>query len=228
MSYISLAQDNNQLEAKIKITKSETALKIYATAKNNTNDKLKNLTYEIHSFSRSTSKNLSNSTQKGVFTISPKETKVLSMQWLNLKKDISVNIYLYIKRKDLVIVQDSISIKQPNNYSDNIISTKDSPFIQRNIIITNNTISANGNNFCNYLFQIFQSKYIYPFSVKVTEKKKKNGKGSEIHIFVNEDEFVYKFRTLNRKSYLYAAAQESYKKLKKHHLDNMLLVKNSD
>lgn len=63
-----------------------------------------------------------------------------------------------------------------------------------------------------------QDKSIFPSDIIISEKISSDNRNSEISVHAN-NELVYKFRTLAKKDYLYAAAQESIKRLKKFYLN---------
>lgn len=72
-------------------------------------------------------------------------------------------------------------------------------------------------DFFNEISQISKTKYAS--DVTITEKYRDNSQHTEISI-VSNDRLIYKFRTLAKNEYLYAAAQESVKRLKKFYLSS--------
>lgn len=93
---------------------------------------------------------------------------------------------------------------------------------------TNETIIRNANlelenNFYKLFHQFNQSnEVVYPFAVSITERFIGTSLCPEICIHV-KDHLVYKFKLLPNDSYLYAAVQESNKRLKEYYLDNKQL-----
>ncbi len=79
------------------------------------------------------------------------------------------------------------------------------------------------NNFCDLFSQYNQSNGVtYPFAINIIEIFEGDSRFPEICILVNNN-IIYKFRSLAKDAYLYAAVQESNKRLNKYHLDNKQL-----
>ncbi len=96
-------------------------------------------------------------------------------------------------------------------------------FQKINEAIVSKTTSKLGNNFCKLFCKFNQSNEVsYPFAVSIIEKFVKGNKCPEICIFANNN-IVYKFRSLAKDTYLYAAVQESNKRLKAFQLSNKQL-----
>lgn len=86
--------------------------------------------------------------------------------------------------------------------------------------IINHVTSNSGKDFFDFFNQLNELyETTYPSDVTIIEKHSFDNQNTEIIIHSN-DKLVYKFRTLAKKDYLYAAAQESVKRLQKFYLKN--------
>lgn len=86
--------------------------------------------------------------------------------------------------------------------------------------IINNITSNSGKDFFDFFNQINKlNETRYASDITISENYRPDSQNTEISILSN-DKLIYKFRTLAKKGYLYAAAQESVKRLKKFYLIN--------
>lgn len=86
--------------------------------------------------------------------------------------------------------------------------------------ILKNTSSPKINDFSNLFKQFNLNNDIsYPFEVNIVDVTLDDAKSPEICIVVDSN-VVYKFRLLSKQSYLYAAVQESNKRLNQYFIDN--------
>ena len=205
------AQIDYGIKAKINILETDGNLSFNAQVKSNSNNKINGLIYKLILVKESTDNNYSKVQQSNTFTIAPNEQLLLAKQTLNTNAKTSVSIYLYIFKNNEIIATDSIDY---NTFSKQENSRKKEPLNSEfTCAIVNNTFSQRGNDFCEFFTQVNQQKKAtYPFVVEIKEKNRKGTNLVEIFILV-EDQVVYKFKTLENPTYLFAAAQESNKRL---------------
>lgn len=113
------------------------------------------------------------------------------------------------------VVLDGIEIKLRKR---NVKKTR-----KTNEAIVTNTSLNRVSDFSNLLRQFNQKNRItYPFEINIVDVSVVDAKCPEICIVVDSN-VVYKFRLLSKHSYLYAAVQESNKRLNQYLLDNKQL-----
>ena len=216
LSFASKAQSTNIL-AKIKTNIENDNIYIYATAQSNSEIEFNNLTFELISINKTINRNFSKNKQSGKFSIMPGSFLTFSKQKISIDRQSSISILLNIIKEDHIISSDYINIEN------GLISTQTTAInkIKKNSkLINKNVFSKQASDFCMFLKQINSSKTAnFPFVVEIKEMQKLGTQINEIFILVNGKE-VYKFRTLEKLSYLYAAAQETNKRLDKYTLNN--------
>jgi len=211
------AQIDYGIQAEISILKSDQGVSINAIVKSNSNEKMSNLVYKFVSIKKSLNNNFSKNQQSGKFTILPGEQLILSKQKLNIDQKGSMAISLYILKNNVIIASDYVNTNKSNTSNKTTIRK-----IDVNKEIVNNTFSQLGNDFCCFFYKINGlKKSTYPFEVEIKEKIKMGTNLVEIYILVDND-VVYKFITLEKPKYLYAAAQESNKRLDEYYLNRLL------
>lgn len=212
------AQFEDEVRAIIKIEKSDISLDIYAYVENQTDKTIDNLNYSLFSLKETTTKNQSQNKQSGGFTLLPKEVKILSKQSLSDDEDSIVSINLSIKKGLEEIATDILQIGEKdlilrNNSGKNTSTNNVKDVISRNIT------TSIGKDFFKYFNQISGlNKNMYSKDVVISENYSLESKNTEISVHSN-NRLIYKFRTLAKKDYLYAAAQESIKRLKKFYIN---------
>lgn len=118
---------------------------------------------------------------------------------------------------NFVIKLDEIEIILTKNKKNETESTK------TNNAVASNTISELEDAFCKLFRQFNQSnKVMYPFAVSITKRFIGDSKCPEICIKVDNN-LVYTFKLIPNDSYLYAAVQESNKRLKEYYSRNKQL-----
>lgn len=97
-------------------------------------------------------------------------------------------------------------------------SQENEAYMRQDKIVSNIT-SNSGKDFSYFFNQInLLSNTTYSSDVTISENYRNDNKSTEISIH-SKSRLIYKFRTLEKKDYLYAAAQESIKRLKMFYLD---------
>ncbi len=134
---------------------------------------------------------------------------VISTERLNLN-EISTT-------EKFAVVLDEIEIKLKTR-NRNVKKTR-----KTNEAIVNNT-SLNGVSDFSNLFRQFNqiNRITYPFEINIVDVSVEDERCPEICIVVDSN-VVYKFRLLSKYSYLYAAVQESNRRLNQYLLDNKQL-----
>lgn len=93
------------------------------------------------------------------------------------------------------------------------------PLVTQNDKIVSNVTTNSGKDFFNFFNQInLLSDTIYTSDVTISEKHRDNSRHTEISIH-SDSRLIYKFRTIAKKDYLFAAAQETIKRLKLFYTD---------
>lgn len=211
------AQIDYGIQAEISISKDNNGVNINAVVKSNSKTKISDLVYKFVSIKKSLNKNFSKNQQSGKFTILPGEKLVLSKQKLNIDQKGSIAISLYILKDNVIIASDYVNTNETKTSNKTTIRKFDI-----NNEIVNNTFSQLGKDFCCFFYKINGlKKSTYPFEVEIKEKIKIGTNLVEIYILV-DTEVVYKFITLEKPKYLYAAAQESNKRLDEYYLNRLL------
>lgn len=216
ISFTFHAQNDTDVQAKIKIDKSDTRLDIYAYVENRTDQKIENLNYSLLSLKETTTKNYSQNKQSGSFTLLPNETKLLSKQSFNKGEESSISVNLLIKKG---LDQVAIDVVQINDSNKNMNQRSAVQMLSDENKIVKRTTTKHGKFFIVFFNEINKnSKTIFPSEVIISEKICSDNRNTEISVHTN-DYLIYSFRAIPKKDYLYAAAQESVKRLKKFYLN---------
>ena len=213
-----LLQAQNAKSVQAKIERTDSSIHVLACTENKSDNEQEQLNHTLLSTKDSPDKNYSKNQQSGMFSLLPNETKLLSKQSFNKDYESSLSVNLSIKNGSDEIAMDVV---QKDENSD-IINQKPTSQISigtSKVQIVKNTKTNHGEYFLVFLNEINKrDKTIFPSDVIISEKISSDNRNSEISVHTN-NELVYKFRTLAKKDYLYAAAQESIKRLKKFYLN---------
>ncbi len=206
--YNSYAQDEQDIQAKIKIAQSDNLVSIYANAINNTDTYQVELNYSFLVLKESSSGNLSKNSQSGPFSLIPGEEKTLSKQKINLDPDSKLNIYLFIRKKGAVLSKDTIVITDniQKKYTNTSINERE---IVLSGLIIDNVLTKPGKDFYDY-FSLFNrtNGESYPFVIVIEEKPNIGGRNSQISINV-DDEIIFQFVTQPNDEFLQEAAKQA-------------------
>ncbi len=133
---------------------------------------------------------------------------IISTVSLNYIENSTDNFIVVLDEVEIILKNSKKSIKKEQNTNKKIIG---------------NTISKLGNNFCDLFSQYNQSNGVtYPFAINIIEIFEGDSRFPEICILANNN-IIYKFRSLPKDAYLYAAVQESNKRLKEYLLSSKQL-----
>lgn len=92
-------------------------------------------------------------------------------------------------------------------------TVKKSSSNRANWTIVNSLETSQGEDFFNFFIELSKvNNTTYPLDLVILENYRESSYNTEISIFTGA-KLLYKFRTLENKEYLYAAAQESIKRL---------------
>lgn len=220
----SSAQNEKNVQAKIKIVQADNLVSIYATALNNSTTLQDNLSYSILSLKKGPSGNMSKNAQSGAFSLMPNENKTLSSQKVNIDPNGKIDIYLFIKRDDKVISKDTLSLGVLNKKYDN--KPLQEAKIEISGLIIENVMTKPGRDFYDFFSQSNRTNQIsYPFVIVINEKPALGGRNSEITILVN-DEVVFRFNTQPKEEYLKMAVYQANRAIYNYNVKRKLLYKN--
>lgn len=205
----SFAQNEKDIQAKIKIVQTDNLVSIMGTAINKSNTFYTELEYSILTLKEDSSGNLSKNSQSGIFSIMSNETKKLSTQKLNIGIEGKIDIFLFIRKNEKVISKDKVSVGAISE------QYKNTPIQENNIVISGliieNVLTKPGRDFYELFNQTNRINQIsYPFVILINEKPSLGGRNSIIDIQVN-DEIVFRFKTDPKEDYLARAVEQANK-----------------
>jgi hypothetical protein len=224
VSFASFAQNEKDVQAKIKVVQTDNIVSIYATAVNHTDNIQDNLSYSLLALKKAANGNLSKNTQSGAFILMPNESKTLSLQKLNIDPNGKINVFLFIRSNDKLLSKDTLVIGTLEKKFDN------KPIDERNIeisgLIIENVLTKPGKDFYEMFSQINRSNGIsYPFVITINEKPALGGRNSEISILIN-DNIIFKFNSQPNEEFLKNAAQQANRKIYSYYTKRSILYKN--
>lgn len=219
----SFAQDEKDIQAKIKMVQTDNLVSIFATVSNNTQTFQSELDYTLLSLTEGANGKLSKDSQSGEFTLKPTESIVLSSQKSNIDRHGKLKIFLFIRQKGALVSKDTLYVAsiQDKFKNKNIIEEQ----IVISGLIVENVMTKPGKDFYELFTQIARMNNInYPFVIVVNEKPNLGGRNSEISLLVKEEE-VFKFVTQPKEEYLQMAAKQANKALYQYNLKRQKLYK---
>ncbi len=220
----SFAQNNKEIQAKIKITQADSFISIFPTAYNSSGTLQNNLSYSILALKKSATGTMSKNSQSGVFSLLPGETKTLSSQKVNIDENGSIQIYLFIRKDDKVIAKDTLHVGAIENKFKNT-PLQETSFEIAGLIIEN-VLTKPGKDFYEFFSQINRSNGIsYPFVIVINEKPSLGGRNSVIDILI-DDVTIFKFNTQPKEEYLQMAAKQANKEIYTYYSKRKMLYKN--
>jgi len=219
----SIAQNEKNIQAKIKIVQADNLVSIYATALNNSTTLQNDLSYNILALKKGATGNMSKNSQSGAFDLMPNENKTLSSQKINIDPNGKLEIYLFIKKDGHVISKDTLSLGALNKKFEN------TPIQETQIEITGliieNVMTKPGRDFYDFFSQSNRTNNLnYPFVIVINEKPALGGRNSEISILVN-DETVFRFNTQPKEEYLQMAVHQANRAIYSYHTKRKMLYK---
>lgn len=218
LPFILQAQNAKSVLAKIEIERTDNSIHVLAYAENKTDSNQEQLNYALLSIKDSPDNNFSKNQQSGIFSLLPNETKLLSKQSFNKDEKISLSVNLSINNGSDEIAMDVVQIGENSNNT-NQKSTSQISIGTSKVQIIKNTRTKHGKYFSVFFNEINkEDKTIFLSDVIISEKINSSNRSTEISVHSN-NQLIYKFRTIAKKDYLYAAAQETIKRLKKFYLN---------
>lgn len=122
-------------------------------------------------------------------------------------------IPLSLQAQDAAHEFENVVLQIGDDRNTSVNNSKTYPNEKIGVILANNITSNSGKDFFNFFTEINQLKeIIYPSDVTISEKYR-SGHTTEISVHF-DNKLIYSFRVLEKKDYLYAAAQESVSRLK--------------
>ena len=220
----SFAQNEKEIQAKIKITQADSFISIFPTAYNSSKTLQNNLSYSILALKKSAAGNMSKNSQSGVFSLMPSETKTLSTQKINIDENGSIQIYLFIRKDDKVVAKDTLHVGAIEK------KFKNTPLQETNFeiagLIIENVLTKPGKDFYEFFSQINRSNGIsYPFVIVINEKPSLGGRNSVIDILI-DDVTIFKFNTQPKEEYLQMAAKQANREIYTYYSKRKMLYKN--
>jgi hypothetical protein len=106
---ISLAQ-TGKVYGKINMIKEDNFITLKAQVENRSIIHKDQLSYNLVALIKGVNGNYSNNNQSGKFSLKPQEEKEVSVIRINLNREEELRVYLFVKKKDVLISKDSLFI----------------------------------------------------------------------------------------------------------------------
>jgi hypothetical protein len=215
--------EKDSVQAKIKFTKKDNFIEVFAEAINLSKTIQDELNYSLLLLKKNASGNLSKNLQSGEFSLMVDEVKLLSKQQFNMTDNDEIKAFLFIRKQKKVISKDTLTILSfDEKYSNKPLEENN---LELSGLIVENVMTKLGKDFYDFFSQINQlTNTSYPFIIIINEKPAIGGRNSEITILIN-DEIIYKFRTQPKEEYLYNNALEANKRIYNYNIKRKILRK---
>lgn len=187
------AQENETANAKILVFQNDIFVKVDAIIENTDliyDDELNYLLVIL--IKNPNSNKVEKHEQKGEFTVTPNEKKVLTTLELNIESNQELTVFLYIKIKerlissDVKVINEVVSELETNKLEEDEIEIKG--------LVVENVKTVIGKNFYDVFYQKYSSTGVqYPFVIDINEKPFIGGRGSLISIDVGDDN-IFEFQ----------------------------------
>jgi len=184
-----------------------------------------NLDYNLVALKKSSLGNYSSNRQSGEFSLKPHESKNVSEIRLSIEADEEIQIYLFIKHEDILVVRDSLLVLPPNRIQAKKEVVKETEFELKGIVIED-VMTKIGKDFHDYFYQGYSTSGVqYPFIIKIKEKPY-FGRSSIVTIEV-DDRKIFEFMTKPDEEFLKGAVKQSLQNLSQYAKQRKFLFKNS-
>lgn len=183
------------------------------------------LFYNLVALKKSSSGNYSNNKQSGEFSLAPQESKNVSEIRISIEKEEQIQVYLFIKHKEVLVSRDSVLIipQQERQIEKEVI--KEEEFVLRGIVI-DEVITKMGKDFHDYFYQGYRASGVqHPFII-VLKEKPYFGRSSIVTVEV-EDRKIFEFMTKPDEEFLKSAVRQSLQNLNQYARQRKLLYKNN-
>jgi len=183
------------------------------------------LFYNLVALKQSSSGNYSSNKQSGEFSLEPQESKSVSEIRLSIAKDEQIQVYLFIKHKDVLVSRDSILIIPQEEQQTEKKVVKEEDFVLKGIVI-DEVITKIGKDFHDYFYQEYRASGVqHPFIIIIKEKPY-FGRSSIVSVEV-EDRRIFEFMTKPDEEFLKSAARQALQNLNQYARQRKLLYKNN-
>lgn len=211
------------VRAKIVAKVADNLIDAKAVAQNNEATIKDDYSYVLFSLKRGVQGNYAQNSQSGQFSLEPGEEKALASLEINIQKEEECKIFLFIRKDDVLISKDSITIyaaeKEKNN---EVISESD---FEIKGIVVEDVITKIGKDFHDYFYQAYSnSGNQYPFIINIKEKPY-FGRSSIITIEI-EDQNIFEFLAKPDEDFLRSAVTTALKNINQYSIQRKLLYKN--
>ena len=212
------------VRAKIVAKVADNLIDAKAIAQNNEATIKDDYSYLLFSLKKGAQGNYAKNSQSGQFSLEPGEERELASLKINIQKEEECKIFLYIRKENVLISKDSITIYAAEKEKKNEIIAE-SDFEIKGIVVED-VLTKIGKDFHDYFYQAYSnSGDQYPFIINIKEKPY-FGRSSIITIEI-EDQIIFEFFTKPDEEFLREAVKSSLQNIKQYSLQRKLLYKNS-
>lgn len=204
---------NKEVKAKIETTEIENMLSVTGTAENIT-DVHKSMRYRLTVIKKNKrSKNLSNNSQDGRFTLEPNEKKVLSKTQVNIsKEDETIVLLLLYDENDNIIGKDRIVVGEEDK------ADQPADGLELTGIVSDETKTKFGKEFYDYFYGKYQEKKLNARKIVKVEEELSFGRTTRIKVVIDND-LINEFVSRPDEDFLVYMADESIARLIKYFQD---------
>lgn len=204
---------NKEVKAKIETTEFENMLSVTGTAENVT-DVHKSMRYRLTVIKKNKrSKNLSNNSQDGRFTLAPNEKKMLSKTQVNItKEDETILLLLLYDENDKIIGKDRIVVGEEDK------ADRPADGLELTGIVSDETKTKFGKEFYDYFYGKYQEKKLNARKIVKVEEELSFGRTTRIRVVIDND-LINEFVSRPDEDFLVYMAEESIARLIKYFQD---------
>lgn len=211
------------VRAKIVANVADNLIDAKAVAQNNEATIKDDYSYVLFSLKKGAQGNYAQNSQSGQFSLEPGEEKALASLKINIQKEEECKIFLFIRKDDVLISKDSITIYAAEKEKNNEVIAE-SDFEIKGIVVED-VITKIGKDFHDYFYQEYSnSGNQYPFIINIKEKPY-FGRSSIITIEI-EDQNIFEFLAKPDEDFLRSAVTTALKNINQYSIQRKLLYKN--
>jgi hypothetical protein len=215
------SQISEYVKGKINVVKQDNFVVLKAQVENEELLFKNDLFYNLVALKKGSSGNYSSNNESGEFSLDPNESKNLSTIRLNIEKNEQIQVYLFIKHKDVLVSRDSVLIMPTEQKKIEKKDFKEEEFILKGIVI-DEVITKIGKDFHDYFYQSYRASGVqHPFIITLKEKPY-FGRSSIITILVEETK-IFEFMTKPDEEFLKIAVMQSLQNLNTYAIQRKLL-----
>ncbi len=202
-------QQREVVSAKLRVHSADNLFDIEGIVINKTLTYQSEYSYLLFVLKKGSEGNYSKNSQSGEFSLAPEEKKSLATLKINVDKGENCKAYLFIRKNDVLVVKDSVSI----DLKDKELGESDRGIDESEIgikgLVVEDTKTKPGRDFYEYYYQDYLSSQMqFPFIVRIEEKPGR-GLSSQISVIV-EDQILYKFITNPSDEYIQMNAKKAF------------------